>query len=128
MPGSHFLLADTVILTMKFQQFHLFVTAGQLISWGIALLVGLLTRLLIGKRMAFGIFGTFIAALIGVWIATSIIIIDIPHDVSVYDIPLLKAFIGAVILEIVWYFLTYRSYRVWANRRKYSKDLPEIPR
>ena len=128
MPISHFPLADTVILTMKIQQIHLFITAGQLIAWSIALLVGLLTRLLIGRRMVFGIFGTFIAALIGVWIATSVIIIGIPHDFSVYDIPLLKAFIGAIILEIVWYFLTYSSYRVWANRRRYRKDVPEVPR
>lgn len=116
-----FSAADVVILTFKVQQVHFFITAGQIIAWGIALIVGLLAHRLFGRRMAFGIIGTFIAALFGVWIATSIIIIDIPHDYSIYDIPLLKAFMGAVLLEIAWYLMTYSSYRVWA-RRKYAGE------
>ncbi|MBA2679707.1 MAG: hypothetical protein H0U76_15070 [Ktedonobacteraceae bacterium] len=121
-----FSLADIVIFTFKVQQFHFFITAGQLILWSIALIVGLLTRRIIGSRMAFGFIGTFFAALFGVWIATSVIIIDIPHDFSIYDIPLLKAFIGAILLEIVWYLMTYSSYRVWA-RRKYAKEVGKSP-
>lgn len=123
MPGSCSSLcslADIVILTFKVQQFHFFITAGQVILWSIALIVGLIAQRIIGRRMAFGIIGTFIAALLGVWIATSIFIIDIPHDFSIYDIPLLKAFVGAIILEIAWYLMTYSSYRVWA-RRKYAR-------
>ncbi len=123
---SLFSLADIVVLTFKVQQFHFFITAGQLILWSIALIVGLLTRRLVGRRMAFGILGTLLAALIGVWVATSVIIIDIPHDVSIYDIPLLKAFIGAILLEIVWYLMTYSSYRVWA-KRKYTREASKSP-
>ncbi len=126
MPGPYLLLADTILFSVKIQQLHFFIAASQLIAWGIALVVGFLTWRLIGRRMAFGIIGTFLAALVGIWLATSVIIIGIPHDFSVYDIPLLKAFIGAIILEVAWYFLTYNSYRVWANRRKYRKDEPKI--
>ncbi len=122
---SLFSLADTVLFTFKVQQFHFFITAGQLIAWGIALIIGILTRRFVGRRMAFGIIGTFIAALFGVWIATSVIIIDIPHDYSIYDIPVLKAFMWAIILEIAWYLMTYSSYRVWA-RRKYTSEASKI--
>ena len=121
-----FFLADIVVFTFKVQQFHFFVTAGQLILWGIALIVGLLTRRLVGKRMAFGILGTLLAALFGVWIATSVIIIDIPHDFNIYDIPILKAFIGAILLEVIWYLVTYDSYRVWA-RQKNAKGIRKSP-
>ncbi len=119
---SLFSLADIVILTFKVQQLHFFITVSQLIAWSIALIIGILTRRLVGRRMAFGILGTFFAALFGIWIATSVILIDIPHDFSIYDIPLLKAFVGAILLELVWYLMTYSSYCVWA-KRKYTREI-----
>ena len=124
---SQTLLIDVVVLAFKVQQFHLFITASQLICWSIAVVVGILTRILVGRRMAFGVIGTFVAALIGVWLATTVIVIGIPHDVSIYDIPLLRAFLGAIVLEVVWYLMTYRSYRAWAKRRNYAKAVRATP-
>ncbi|GAC1376455.1 MAG: hypothetical protein PVS3B1_32030 [Ktedonobacteraceae bacterium] len=115
-------LADVVILTFRIQQFHFFITAGQVIIWSIALLAAILTRRVAGRRMALGSIGILLAALFGVWIATSVIIIGLPYDFTVYDVPLLKAFMGAIVLEIAWYVMTYSSYRVWAGRRKYARS------
>ncbi len=114
----YMILTDTAIFSFRVQQFHFIITAGQLISWGIALMVTILTQIFIGRRMALGILGVFIAALVGVWLASSVIVIDIPGDIVIYDIPLLKAFLGALVLEVFWYIMTYSSYRTWIRRTK----------
>jgi uncharacterized membrane protein YeaQ/YmgE (transglycosylase-associated protein family) len=93
-------------------------TIDELLCWAIALIVGFLARLAFGHRVPFGIFGTCIVALAGVWFATDVVLINLPMEHFIYEVPLLKSFASAVLFEIIWYLVVYRSYRVWSRRRQ----------
>ena len=111
-------LLDIILWTFHVSQFHISLTVDELLCWAIALIIGFLARLAFGHRVPFGIFGTWVVALAGVWFATDVVLINIPHDRFIYEVPLLKSFLGAVLFEIVWYLVVYRSYRVWSRRRR----------
>lgn len=60
-----------------------------------------------------------IAALIGVWLLTKVVILTGIGDLNVAGVPLLRALIGAIILVAVWHLLTYRAWH--HHRRNYYR-------
>jgi uncharacterized membrane protein YeaQ/YmgE (transglycosylase-associated protein family) len=82
----------------------------------IAALVGFAAEFIVGWRLPFGFIGAIIAALIGIWLMTQVIILTGVGDVNVYGVPLVRALIGAIIFVGLWHLITYRS---WYRRRRY---------
>jgi uncharacterized membrane protein YeaQ/YmgE (transglycosylase-associated protein family) len=54
----------------------------------VAALVGFVAEALVGRRLPFGFVGAIIAALIGVWLLTKVIIINGIGDINVYGVPI----------------------------------------
>src|SRR5215471_15591682 len=54
----------------------------------IAALVGLVAEFLVGWRLPFGIIGAIIAALVGIWLMTNIIVISGIGDYFLFGVPL----------------------------------------
>ena len=73
----------------------------------IAAIVGLVAEGLVRYHLPFGFVGAIIAALIGIWLMTNVIIITGIGDVYVFGVPLLRALIGAIILVGIWKLITY---------------------
>ena len=80
----------------------------------IAAIVGLVAEAIAGSRLPFGFVGAIIAALIGVWLMTNVIIITGIGDINVFGVPIIRALIGAIILVIIWRLITTPF------RRRYS--------
>ncbi|HZU00943.1 MAG TPA: transglycosylase [Ktedonobacteraceae bacterium] len=110
------MFADTVILTGNILGYHFAVTLSQLIYLAIAAIVGIVAEFIVGWRLPLGVIGAIIAALVGIWLTTSVFILNIPGDVVFYGVPLIRALIGAIILVALWHLITYRS---WGRRRRY---------
>jgi uncharacterized membrane protein YeaQ/YmgE (transglycosylase-associated protein family) len=83
----------------------------------IAAIVGLVAEFIVGWRLPFGFIGAMIAALIGIWLMTQVIVLTGFGDINVFGVPLIRALIGAIILVALWHLLTYRT---WYRRRRYS--------
>ncbi|MEO7018830.1 MAG: hypothetical protein ABI234_01600 [Ktedonobacteraceae bacterium] len=81
----------------------------------IAAIVGIAAEFIVGWRLPFGFIGAIIAALIGIWLMTKVIIISGFNDTIVAGIPLIRALIGAIILVALWHLITYRS---WGRRSR----------
>lgn len=80
----------------------------------IAAIVGLIAETIVGWRLPFGIIGAVIAALVGIWLMTQVIIVTGIGDIYLGtnpQIPLIRALIGAVILVALWHLLTYGLWR-----------------
>ncbi|GHO87716.1 hypothetical protein [Dictyobacter formicarum] len=118
------IFADFVIFTFALSGMHFFLSAGQLLCWALALVIGILARLVFGRRVPFGIFSTFVIALMGIWFATDVVLINIPKDILIYDVPVLKASGTAILFELLWYLVSYRSYRNWTRRRRLYTTSP----
>lgn len=71
----------------------------------VAAVVGLVAEALVGRRLPFGFVGAIIAALIGIWLLTKVIIINGIGDINVYGIPIFRALVGAIILVAIWQLL-----------------------
>lgn len=110
----HTLLADTVVMTGNILGFHFTITLSLLIFWAIAAIVGIMAEYIVGWRLPFGVVGAIIAALVGIWLMTSVLQVSIPGDINVYGVPLFRALIGAIILVAIWHLITFRS---WRKRR-----------
>ena len=89
----------------------------------VAALVGLVAESIVGWRLPFGIIGAILAALVGVWLLTNVIVLTGIGDIYLAGVPLLRALIGAIILVALWHLLTYRTWyrrrRYWYYRRRY---------
>ena len=75
----------------------------------VAAVVGLVAEALVGRRLPFGFVGAIIAALVGAWLLTKVIIINgigAWFDTNVYGVPIFKALVGAIILVAIWQLLT----------------------
>ena len=81
----------------------------------IAGIVGLVAESLARYHLPFGFVGAIIAALVGVWLMTNVIIISGLPDIFVFGVPLIRALIGALILVGIWSLISYP-----AARRRYS--------
>lgn len=82
----------------------------------VAAIVGLVAETIVGWRLPLGIIGAIIAALIGIWLMTHLLIINGIGDINVAGVPIIRALIGAIILVALWHLLTYRA---WHRRRRY---------
>ncbi len=111
-------LADTPVMTIP--SLHLTITSSMIIYLIIAAIVGLLAEFLVGWRLPFGFVGAIIAALIGIWLLTSVIQVSIPGDFTIagQPIPLIKALLGAIVVVALWHLLTFPS---WRRRHRYYR-------
>ena len=82
----------------------------------VAAIVGLIAEFIVGWRLPFGFIGAIIAALLGIWLLTHVVLLVIPGDPTIYGVPIIKALIGAIIMVALWHLITYRS---WYHRRRY---------
>ncbi len=80
----------------------------------IAAIVGLIAEYIVGWRLPLGIIGAIIAALVGIWLMTQVIVITGVGDIVLFGVPIIRALIGAIVLVGIWHLLTYgltRRYR-----------------
>jgi uncharacterized membrane protein YeaQ/YmgE (transglycosylase-associated protein family) len=115
------IFADTI--TIKIGNTVLYLGTNLLVYIAVAAAVGLVAEFLIGWRLPFGIIGATIAALIGIWIMTQVIIISGIPDYAIQTTPpiyLVRAFIGAALFVFLWHLLTFPLYRR-RNRRNYRR-------
>src|SRR5436190_24091531 len=84
----------------------------------VAAIVGLVAEFIVGWRLPFGFIGAIIAALVGIWLLTNVVQLNISGDPVIYGVPIIKALIGAIILVALWHLLTYRT---WHRRRRYNR-------
>ena len=82
----------------------------------IAAIVGFVAESIVGWRLPFGFIGAIIAALIGIWLMTQVIILTGIGDINVFGVPIIRALIGAIIFVALWHLLTNRT---WYRRRRY---------
>ena len=83
----------------------------------IAAIVGFAAEFIVGWRLPFGFIGAIIAALLGIWLMTRVIILTGIGDVNLYGVPIVRALIGAILFVALWHLLTFRT---WSRRRRYS--------
>ena len=77
----------------------------------IAAIVGLVAETIVGWHVPFGFVGAIIAALIGVWLMTQVIVITGIGDITLFGVPVIRALIGAIIFVAIWHLLTYGFHR-----------------
>jgi len=109
-------LGEPPLITINLGNFHLALYLSQLMYLLVAAFVGFVAEFIVGWRLPFGIIGAIIAALVGIWIVTTVVILIIPGDPVLFGIPLFKALIGATLFAALWYLLTYR---LWHHRSSY---------
>ena len=115
MPVSHLL---SNIVTLSDASFT--ITVSQIIYIAIAAIVGVVAEFIVGWRLPFGIIGAIIAALVGIWLLTNVVQVNIPGDFTIagQPIPIIKALLGAMIVVALWHLLTYSS---WSRRDRYYR-------
>lgn len=84
----------------------------------VAAIVGLVAETIVGWRLPFGFVGAIIAALVGIWLMTQVIIITGISDINLFGVPIIRALIGAIILVALWHLITYGA---WHRRRRYYR-------
>ena len=94
------------------------ITTSQIIYLVVAAVVGLVAEFIVGWKLPFGFVGAIIAALVGIWLLTNVVQLNISGDPIIYGVPIIKALIGAIILVALWHLLTYRT---WHPRRRYNR-------
>jgi uncharacterized membrane protein YeaQ/YmgE (transglycosylase-associated protein family) len=115
------IFADTI--TIKIGNTVLYLGTNLLVYLAVAAIVGLVAEFFIGWRLPFGIIGATLAALIGIWLMTSVIVISGIPDYAVNTTPpiyLVRAVIGAALFVFIWHLLTYPLYR-GRSRRNYRR-------
>ncbi|MBV9259298.1 MAG: transglycosylase [Ktedonobacteraceae bacterium] len=107
----HTVLSDTIVMSGNVFQWHFTFTLTQLIYWVIAAIIGIIAEAIVGWRAPLGVLGAFVAALVGIWFMTSVFLLNIPGEITLYGVPLFKALIGAIVMVVVWHLVTYRAWR-----------------
>ncbi len=113
-------LGDAPLLTINLGNMHLVLYLSQVLYLLVAVVVSLVTEFIVGWRSPLSIIGAIVAALVGIWIVTSVVTLIIPGDLVLFGIPLFKALIGAILFAALWYLLTSR---IW-HRHRPSKRRP----
>src|SRR6266516_2865729 len=113
----HTVLSDAIIVTGNFFGWHFTLTLTQLIFWFIAAVIGIIAEAIVGWRAPLGVLGAFLAALFGIWLATDVILINIPDEISFYGVPLFKVLAGSILAVVLWHLITYRA---WKPVRRYA--------
>ena len=111
-------LGETPLLTINLGNMHLVLYLSQVLYLLVAVVVSLVTEFIVGWRSPLSIIGAIVAAVVGIWIVTSVVTLIIPGDLVLFGIPLFKALIGAVLFAALWYLLTSR---IWHHRRRYKQ-------
>ncbi len=86
----------------------------------VAALVGFIAEAILGWRAPLGFIGAIIAALVGIWLMTQVIIISGLGDYYIPTtppVPIIRALIGALVLVALWHFLFGGAFR---RRRSYA--------
>src|SRR2546423_4621405 len=110
----HLLALSTVIgdgITIKIGNDAWTIGLGFIIYLIIAAIVGLVAEAIIGWRVPFGFVGAIIAAVIGIWLMTQVIIITGVGDINIQGVPIIRALIGAIIFVALWHLITYGLWR-----------------
>ena len=97
------------------------ITVSQIIYVAIAALIGIIAEFIVGWRLPFGIIGAIIAALVGIWLLTNVVQVNIPGDFTIagQPIPIIRALLGAMIVVGLWHLVTYSA---WSGRdRNYRR-------
>ncbi len=112
--------ADPILLQGTILGRSFTITESLLIYWGIAALVGIVAEFVMGWRLPFGIIGAIAASLLGIWLLTNVISLNIAGDIMIagQSFPIVKAFLGAIIVVILWHALTYPA---WRGREHYRR-------
>ena len=116
----HLLALSTVIgdgVTIKIGSNVWTIGLGFIIYLIIAAIVGLIAEAIVGWRVPFGFVGAIIAAIIGIWLMTQVIIITGIGDIYIYGVPIIRALIGAIIFVALWHLITYGLSRARRPRR-----------
>jgi len=92
---------------------------GFIIYLIVAAIVGLIAEAIVGWRVPFGFVGAIIAAVIGIWLLTQVIIITGIGDIYIQGVPIIRALIGAIIFVALWHLITYGLWR-GRRRRRYA--------
>ena len=79
---------------------------GLLVFLVVAAIVGALAEFVMHWHIPGGIIGAIFASLVGIWIMTNIIIISGIGDIFVEHIPIVRAFIGAIIMILLFRLFT----------------------
>jgi uncharacterized membrane protein YeaQ/YmgE (transglycosylase-associated protein family) len=115
MLALHLILADGV--TIKLGDNVWTFGTNFIIYLIVAAVVGLVAEFIVGWRLPLGFIGAIIAALVGVWLLTKVIIITGIGDINVYGVPIFRALVGAIILVALWHLLTFS---LWHGRNRNS--------
>ncbi len=86
----------------------------------VAAIVGLVAEFIVGWRLPLGFVGAIIAALVGVWLMTQVIIISGLPDINIQGVLIIRALIGAIIFVAIWHLITFG---LWGSRsrRRYRR-------
>ena len=100
------------------------ITVSQIIYLAIAALVGIVAEFIVGWRLPLGIIGAIIAALVGIWLLTNVVQVNIPGDFTIagQPIPIIRALLGAIIVVALWHLLTYSSWRRRGRFYRHRRD------
>jgi len=112
----HFASISAAGITITISNNFWSIALNIILSVIIAIIIGSIARFIMKDRSPIGIIGSIIAAFIGIWLMTQIIIIRGIGDILIAGIPIIRALIGAIILVIIWGFIT----SIIAKRRNYS--------
>jgi uncharacterized membrane protein YeaQ/YmgE (transglycosylase-associated protein family) len=82
----------------------------------IAAIVGLIAEYIVGWRLPLGIIGAIVAALVGIWLMTQVIVITGIGDWVLFGVPVFRALIGAILFTALWHLLTFGL-----TRRRYRR-------
>ena len=118
----HLLTLTTVIgdgITIKIGNDAWTIGLGFIIYLIIAAIVGFVAEAIVGSRVPFGFVGAIIAAIIGIWLMTQVIIITGIGDIYIQGVPIIRALIGAIIFVALWHLITYGLWR-GRRRRRYA--------
>ncbi len=105
-------------ITIRIGSSSFTITPGFLIYLIVAAVIGVVAESIVGWRLPFGIIGAIIAALVGVWLMTNVIIISGISDIYIQGVPIIRALIGGIILVAIWHLITYPF---WHRRRRYYR-------
>ncbi len=118
----HLLTLTTVIgdgITIKIGNDAWTIGLGFIIYLIVAAIVGIIAEAIVGWRVPFGFIGAIIAAIIGIWLMTQVIIITGIGDIYIQGVPIIRALIGAMIFVALWHLITYGLWR-GRRRRRYA--------
>src|ERR1700730_16326029 len=82
----------------------------------VAAVVGFVAESLVGRRLPFGFVGAIIAALVGAWLLTKVIVISGVGDIYLDNVTIFRALVGAIILVAIWQLLAVGLWRGRSRR------------